>query len=353
MQKTNLIIVYPNQFGYHTDSYKYCQYLPSEYQITYICFDQGFERLTLPNVDVIYVPYNIGKFKRLIAYFQTIFKTCNSHPDNILFTIQFKFSFLIGMFAKSKLKILDYRTGDLNNNPLKRWFYNRCMWFDALFFQRVSVITEGLRKLLWLSKKTAILPLGADVISVEKKNFETFHLLYVGAILHRNIFQTIEGFSLFKEKYQLVNIQYTIIGFGNESDIELLNQYIKRFKLEESVFYLGRKKVTELTSFFNQCNIGISYIPLKPYYQHQPATKTFEYALSGLYTIATNTYENQQVIDDSNGVLCNDNPEAFAQALGKAYENRLKINEQQVRDSLKHYHWKAIVERDLVPLFNL
>lgn len=38
------------------------------------------------------------------------------------------------------------------------------------------------------------------------------------------------------------------------------------------------------------------------YYDSQPPTKTFEYALSGLYVLATKTRENEKVITNDNGV---------------------------------------------------
>jgi hypothetical protein len=37
--KKKLLIINKIQFGYHTDTFKYCQYLKDEFDITYICFD--------------------------------------------------------------------------------------------------------------------------------------------------------------------------------------------------------------------------------------------------------------------------------------------------------------------------
>lgn len=352
MQRHKLIIVYPNQFGYHTDSYKYCEYLPPAYDITYICFDQGFDRLQLPGIDVIYVPYNIGKIKRLLLYFKTVFKVCHSHPDNTLFTIQFKFSFLVGLFASSKLKILDFRTGDLSKSNLRRWLNNRLLWFDSLFFHKTSVISSGLQKILGLnSKKTLVLPLGADVITEIKHTYETLDLLYVGSLHRRNIHETVEGLSLYIKQFQesKPKIKYTIIGFGSNDDIKLLENSIKNNQLENTVNYVGRKKHTELSEYFSKCNIGVSYLPITLYYDHQPVTKTFEYVLSGLFTIATDTYENRQAINKSNGVLCMDTPQSFAAALQKTHEMTDIINEEEIRNSIKDCHWKHIVEDKLKP----
>jgi len=303
----------------------------------------------------MYVPYTIGKLKRLIKFFLTIFRLCRQQPDNILFIIQFKFSFLIGLFARSRKKILDYRTGDLSINPIRRWLPNRIMQFDSLFYNKLSVISEGLKKILKLpSGKTFLLPLGADVISLEPKNYSTIDLLYVGAIQHRNIYQTVIGLSLFLHNFPQARslTSYTIIGFGSKQDILHLQETIEQSGLTHLVKYEGRIKYTGLKPYFDKCNVGVSFIPVTDYYHHQPATKTFEYNLSGLFTIATNTFENKKVIGPVNGVLCDDTPESFAKALEYFYMNRTKFNENSIRESLSSYHWEKIVKFNLLPILS-
>jgi len=352
MQLPKLLIVYPNQFGYHTDTYMYCKYLQYKYAITYVCFDQGFEKLTIPGTEVVYVPYGLGKIKRLFLFFKTAIQKSNELNKPICLVVQFKFSALLGLFLTSKLSILDYRTGDLSTNSLKRKFYNLWMRTDAVFFQRTSVISAGLRKMLLLNRSTYVLPLGAEELSNQTKNFDKLYLLYVGAIHHRNIFQTVEGFALFLSQFpEYANdITYDIIGFGNDTDISLLTHTIEKNHLLNSVFYHGRMPYTKLPPFFDKCNIGVSYIPITNYYQHQPATKTFEYALSGLFTIATATLENKKVICSENGTLCQDTPESFADALIYVFQNKYRFNDQKIRSSLHEYHWKNIVETKLIPL---
>ncbi|MCK4920208.1 MAG: hypothetical protein KAS71_04130, partial [Bacteroidales bacterium] len=262
--KQKFIIVYPNQFGYHTDSYKYCEYLNDRYDISYICFDQGFEKLELPHINVIYIQFNTGKIRRLIELFLEVFKNCNKNPDNILFVIQFKFSFLLGLFAKSKKKILDYRTGDLSINPLKRWLKNRWMSMDSLSYDKITVISDGVCKNIFLlnRKRIIILPLGADVISSKKHEYKQIRLLYVGAIHTRNVYQTIEGLAEFisMNKNLRSSINYTIIGFGPQHIITHLLETIKEKQVEDIVKYVGRVKYPDLTPYFDQCNVGISYI---------------------------------------------------------------------------------------------
>ena len=350
--KPKLLFVYPNQFGYHTDTYKYCEHLRNRYDITYIGFDQGFDKIIIPDVEIIYCNFNVGKISRLVLYFKKIISLSREKQFEAIFTVQFKYSFIIGLFSKSRLKILDYRTGDLSNNGFKRQINNLFLKFDSLFFDKVSVISKGLCKSLRLNeKKTLVLPLGADVISSKAHTYDRLDLLYVGVIKIRNIHQTIQGLGLFlKANHEFRSkVSYTIIGFGPQTDIDRILNVINEWNLNDIVKFLGRKKYTDLKPYFDQCNIGVSYIPIVPYYQHQPATKTFEYILSGLFTIATDTFENRQVICESNGILCDDTPEAFAESLNKLYHQRHKLDEGKIRDSLKDYLWENIINTRLVP----
>lgn len=352
---SKLLVIYPNQFGYHTDSYKYCEYLQNSFDICYLCFDQGFDRISLPDVRVIYLPYNIGKIKRLFHFYTFLIKLTRKEKFEILFTVQFKYSFVIGLFAKARIKILDYRTGDLSKNNIIRYLKNRLMWFDSLFYNHISSISEGLREILKLDRtKTLILPLGGDVFSKYIHSFNRLDLLYVGSLNIRNIDQTIEGLALCLERNQMLIscLTYTIIGFGNKQDISKIKSTIDKFNLGNIITFVDRVIYSELPRYFDFCNIGVSYIPKKPYYEYQPATKTFEYINSGLFTIATSTHENCKIISEKNGVLCDDTPVSFAKAIEVIYKKRDKIKDSEIRESLKDFHWEKIINTILKPYLN-
>jgi hypothetical protein len=104
-----------------------------------------------------------------------------------------------------------------------------------------------------------------------------------------------------------------------------------------------------LSIFFDQCNIGVSYVPIIDYYDCQPLTKTFKYLLSGMRVIATNTSENENVIGPTNGVLIGDAPEAFCVVLKVIYEKRNLFDSAEIRRRASGYTWEGIVRKNLLP----
>jgi glycosyltransferase involved in cell wall biosynthesis len=90
-------------------------------------------------------------------------------------------------------------------------------------------------------------------------------------------------------------------------------------------------------------------VPITPYYDFQPVTKLYEYMLSGMPVIATNTHENRLVVNDDNGVLINDTPEDFCNGLAKICENRNSYNSLDIRKTVESYTWENIVNTILKP----
>ena len=59
--KKKILILNKKQFGYLTDTYKYCQYNDELLDITFICFDSGYKKLNSSNTNIIYLS-NKGNF---------------------------------------------------------------------------------------------------------------------------------------------------------------------------------------------------------------------------------------------------------------------------------------------------
>ena len=122
---------------------------------------------------------------------------------------------------------------------------------------------------------------------------------------------------------------------------------VRSLSLDDIVVLHGRIPNTELKPYFDKANIGVSFVPITNYYNIQPPTKTFEYVLSGLYTIATKTEENKAIVNSDCGYLIKDTEEDFIRALIYIWQNRGDIDSKTVREEMVKYNWRNIVENDL------
>jgi glycosyltransferase involved in cell wall biosynthesis len=346
----NLLIINKTQFGYHTDYYKYCEYLRDEFDVTYLCFDSGFKKLEMNNVKVKYVFTKGIKPIRGARFIINALLAIASFKG-IVFIHYFERCQILKQIFKKKKMILDIRTLSISPNDKKRMANDNQLIKATKYFNFITIISEGLRKKIKLdNKKSEVLPLGADIISTTNKNFNNgVHLLYVGTLNGRNIHQTIIGLSQYLNERNTNNeITYDIVGDGAE--LPYLKELVSKLSLEKIVKLHGRIPHFEIKPFFDKCNIGISYVPVTDFYEHQPVTKTFEYILSGIPCIATNTYENKQLITSENGYLCSDTPESFAEALNNTISNITNYNSDNIRSSLSEHTWHCIINKKLKPI---
>jgi len=347
--KKELLIISNEQFGYHTDSFKYCQYLKDQYDITYLCFFKGQEKLLLEGVRVVYIAWQGSKLRRSFKYIRQAMYYMNQ-CKGLTFIIYFNGFSLFHLIMPWKKAILDIRTLSVSQNEKKRVFEDFFLKVTAKSFSYVTVISKGVIEKLGLSShKAFLLPLGADVISEKEKKFESLNLLYVGTLNGRNILDTVKGFHLFLREYaNKLKMSYDIVGDGQE--MQLIKEYVKENKLDEVVKIHGYIHHRDLTFLVERCNIGVSYVPMTIYYENQPATKTYEYISSGLFTIATNTLSNQEVIRFENGLLINDTPLDFKNALKQTFLKLPHLNSKLIKESLPQCRWENIITNYLLPV---
>ena len=314
--KPTLNIICPSQFGYLVDTYEYCKNLKSKYHINYICLDHKKTKMEMDGVEVTYI--SVPNIYFLKWFFFS--KKASNLLDNkgIVFIKYFRLCSLIKFFSKKKIVfVLDIRTGSISPSRLSRFIFNKTMALESVFFEKITIISESLAQLLKIKKYT-ILPLGTPSSSSSIKNFNQINLLYIGTLSNRSIEDTIIGLKKFiesQEKTKADKISYNIIGDGYGDELDTLRFTVNRLNLNNIVKIHGRIPYDQLTPYYEQANIGISYIPITPYYDVQPVTKTFEYIANGMPVIGTKTKEQAKVINSKNGILCEDTPESFAIAL--------------------------------------
>lgn len=344
--RKKLLFVNQLQFGYHIDYFKYCRYLKADIDITYICWDYLKDRIYEEGINVIYIPRAGNLIQRNINFLKFVLKNVKDRNYECIFVNHFRGCSFIPLIYKRKYWIhLGIVSGSVSRNYFARKLYNTFLRFESYFFNSVSVISGGLKKLLKVPANAYILPLGADPLPVKRQPDNRINLLYIGTLTNRRIQDTVIGLGIFKERYNDADIHYDIIGDGWGNEKELLGKIIRTQGLENQVKLRGYIPHNELDGFLARASAGISYIPVTPYYEYQPATKTFEYLMAGIPVIATSTYENKKVISGQNGVIIDDNPESFAHGLEQLYNRRSEFVDEMIRESVADYRWETIVRK--------
>jgi len=349
--KPEILIVNKAQFGYHTDSYYIALLLADAYEVTYICWDYGLPKISCDKVNTIYISRKGNKVKRYLRLLSGSFKEARKRYYRTIFIVYFRLSSLLPILLGSKRMIVDLRTGATNVKPAIRLLQNMFYRLESIFFRRLTVISEALSKKLKLpSRKVHVLPLGSDIISHTDKDFKELNLIYVGVLTRRDIDHTIKGFAKFyAEFHSMISMSYTIIGFGDEATESMIRSAITDARTGDRIRFVGRVPRQELKKYFDNHNIGVSYVPMNDFLDCQPPTKTFEYLLSGMPTLATATSENRKIINDKNGVLIDHSAEAFYKGLVTLYHHRQSYNSEKIRSSMTDHTWESIINKNLKP----
>ncbi len=341
--KKKLLIINQNQFGYHSDTYYYCKYLRNTFDITYLCWDYKKSKISPGTTKVIYTSRNGSKTARNLRFLMRAVREIRK-SYNVHIIKYFRGCSLLKLIYPQKAFLLDIRSGAVGTNPVNRISYELGVRIEPVFFENVSIISKGLATKLGLLKKAFILPLGADKISVKTKAFDCMSLLYVGTLQARNIHQALQGYIKFHHEYhRQINLKFTIVGSGFGKEENRLKEIAGKANVNDSVSITGHIPHDQLQSFFDSHNIGVSHIPKTDFFNVQPPTKTFEYLLSGMPVIATDTFENHAVITLDNGILINDSSGDFYKGLIRMYENLSKYDSNAIRLNAQPYTWRKIV----------
>lgn len=352
MSKKKLLFINQIQFGYHIHSVQYCKYLKEDFDITYICWDYGNKMIEEPDIEIIYISRKDNIIKRNIKFIRYVIDFIKNQNYSYVFIHYFIGSSLIPLLCrKVELLNLDIRSGSISTNYIKRIAFNTIVSFESLFYRSHSIVSAGLRNKLHINKNAFILPLGANPIHVNKHCDHTIQLLYVGSFDNRRMEDTIGGLGMFLNKRPESDIHYTIVGDGWNNERDKLKILTDKLNLQKYIDLIGYTPYNELDQFYEKANVGVSYVPLTDYYEFQPVTKTFEYLMAGMPVIATRTHENKLVINQNNGLLIDDSPESFADAIENLYDKMIFFDEQVIRKSVENYEWSRIVQNMKEGLF--
>ena len=340
-----------NQFGYTLDYY-FCRECPEDFHVDYIGIDTGKQIVfpTNPNVSVLDVrrPNSsfLGKLWTQIKYrLICLWKTLFGNYD-IIMVKYFVGCSLIAIF-KRRSSIMEIRTGSLARTSLMRNIANSIMKLESCFFLKVISVSCSLTKRLRLQEsKTLFFPPGTDIIDKQvEHDFNTLKLIYIGTFQGRDLWKVIQGISLFVNHNPSVPILCDFFGSGTPDDEKRINEEIVNSSLQDKIVLHGYVHHNYLTEFLVKSNVGISFIPNDKRYDCQIPTKTLEYLGAGMPVIATTTKENNFLISDMNGVLCESSPESFECALRTLWERRHQYKSTYIKNSIKNFTWISISKR--------
>ncbi len=249
--------------------------------------------------------------------------------------------------------ILHVNTLGISPNKIQRLIFDYVLSLESLFFKNIAIISSGIAKKIGV-KKYHLLPLGGHCFCTRPKSFDKLSLLYVGTLSNRNILKSVKGFKQFvKKEGSNGKHSFAIVGNSPFGELEEIKQYIKDHNLESYIQTPGFINSDRLYPFFENANIGVSFVPITAYYNHQPPTKTYEYLISGLPVIATSTYANKEIVSEKVSELIADNANDFYNAILKIQGRKQEFDSDEIRDQYKKYTWRNVVKENLVPWIKL
>ena len=350
----NLLIIDVNPFGMLTDVVKWTQYLSKQWNISLLCFSSRNNYNTQPraeDIKLIEVHNYTNRHLKAAVFILRSFFLLLFYKGKVVIEY-FPYCELLKCLFPRKAMMLDIRTMSVNPDDVIRNNANRRIRHACKYFDKVTAISEGVASQLGRAD-VVVLPLGSDIMSSCPKIYNNgIRLLYIGILTNRRIGDSIEGVVSFHTLNPSIPISYTIIGYGAENEENHIRQLVKDLKAEDYVLFVGRKRHEQLSTYIDNSNVGLSFVPMTDYFDFQPPTKTFEYCLSGLYCIATGTSANREFISSANGVIIEDSPQGVLNGLTAYWHMSSHISEASIRKSLISFTWENIVNRALVPVLS-
>lgn len=345
-----LLIVAPYQFGELSDCYYWAKYARKDYDIFYMGYRQRHSKMTRMHLDGVKiwepVKFRNTKLFGLYFYLRVIMKILALGINHIIIC-NMPYAELLPRVFKRKNIVFDIRTLSVSSDHKVRLNADAATRRRASNFHKVSVISEGIMDKLSL-QNACLLPLGAEEISLTGKRFDLMRLMYIGTFNGRNLDVFLEGLLMFKNKTH-IPFTFDIIGTGDIKTTQKMKQVASQ--IGEEVKFHGYLNHEESRCFFDKCNVGVCYVPMTEYYEYQPATKLYEYFLSGMACVATSTFAIKRDMLLDCGTLAEDNASSVCKSLEKLYGNFSMYNSTEIRRKAQAFHWRTIVDNCFFSLF--
>lgn len=346
-KKRRLLIVSGIQYGYLVDYLHHACNMSGRFDITYLCMDEGNERIPAKGFRVVYVTKRSRINRRLDmrGALRNLLRS-GQRFDLVLTDFNLSATLLFPLLRKlAKAFVFDIRTLDVSPSPWRRRIKNYLLRLTALRAPYVTAISRPVARALRLpDSRVPIVPLGFNnsFADLPPKTFDTLRLLYIGTFNSRHIDQTVRGLALFLHRHSewRSRLRYDIVGAGPGED--KIKEALLSEGLDDIVTLHGYVPNDRAASFFDAANVGVSYVPCGPAFDLQPPTKTYEYLAAGMPVIATSTRANTEIMNPGCGEMCDSTPEDFAEALGRLAQRLGQFDSEAIRGSVSGLDWRSV-----------
>ena len=333
-----------------TDAGKLCQYATASHQVTLVTTISP--DVTLPEARSLATHATSANGRFLARFGRWLSFCCSEVNDStdLVYMYYFPGCSLVRLMHRDKTFVLDIRTAAVIGGPLNRYLRDRLLRLEASCFQHITIVSEGLRNRLRLSR-AHVVPVGGDLLDLPAKKLDELRLLYIGSTSkERRIEDTILAFGrAYKELCGVLSLHYTIVGDSGDGHLTYLRKIVADNGLQHVIALPGYVPHNKLPFYLQRCNIGISYVPRTPFFEHQTPTKTFEYLLAGLPVIATATAANAMLVNECNGLLIADTREDLYRGICYFASNPRKFDSDLIRTSVANYSWSGIMRNCVLP----
>lgn len=266
---------------------------------------------------------------------------------NVIPSVHDSFLFLYRLLLPTKNKVYLGLCTPLGNSKILKTVFR----YNLKLFKYIGGDTPLLRRELHLEGRSLYRGnLGySDKYGYKDRNFDSINLVYVGVMGPRRIETTVEGLAIFLQRNPNVKCTYDIIG-GDKASIDIINETIERYALHDVVKCHGFLPLEAVQQIFDRTNVGVSFVPIINMYYGVSITKTVEYLLCGMPVIGTSLPFNSDLIDSTSGVLCDDTPDDFANALQTLNQNLNLYSSSAIRKKYDYLLTDTIITNRFVPI---
>ena len=175
---------------------------------------------------------------------------------------------------------------------------------------------------------------------------DKFVVFYHGAFrLNGGITETIKNIQILKKNHP--DIMLFLLGAG--PGLKLFENLIRESKIEDNVVIHKPVDYSDVPKYIAMADVGIVPLPDISDWRNQSPLKLIEYLAMGKTVIATDIPANRELIGEEKcGIYISAaNPEAIAEAIVYAYNNRERLEEWGASGRAivkKEYDWKTVAQ---------